>query len=109
MVEPAVNPPMDPRPAIATGPIRKTPDERKAALAGLIAQQVAQGARVESQSDYQAVLVTGHRVNHVLHLILTLITISLWAIVWIALVVVGGEKRQLAQVDEWGNVTLTRL
>lgn len=87
----------------------KTADERKAALARLIAQQVAQGARVESQSDYQAVLISGRRVNHLLHLVLTVLTAGLWLLVWIYLAVTGGEKRSMAQVDEWGNATLTRL
>jgi hypothetical protein len=88
---------------------RKTPDERKEALARLISSQVAQGFRVESQSDFQAVLVKGKNTNHVLHLILTLITFGLWAIVWIAVAVFGGEKREILSVDEWGNPTIQRM
>jgi hypothetical protein len=64
---------------------------------------VANNARVESQSDYQAVLVTGHPVNHILHLLLTLFcTCGLWVFVWLFLVLTGGVKRQLIFVDEWG-------
>ena len=87
---------------------RKNSDERKALLARQIANMVPRGWRVESQGDYQAVLVTGKSVNHVLHLILTLITCFIWGIVWAALVIFGGEKREIAEVDEWGNVNLTR-
>ena len=87
---------------------RKSADERKALLARQIANMVPRGWRVESQSDYQAVLVSGKSVNHVLHLILTLITCFTWGIVWAALVIFGGEKREIAEVDEWGNVNLTR-
>jgi hypothetical protein len=84
-------------------PARKSADERKESLARLVTAQVAGGARVESGSDYQAVLVRGHRTNNTLHLILTLCTAGLWGIVWIAVAAIGGEKRSVASVDEWGN------
>ena len=58
-------------PIIETQPTRKSADERKEALARIITAQVANGARLESQSDYQAVLVQGHRLNNTLHRILT--------------------------------------
>ena len=50
------------------------------------------GQRLESRSDFQAVLVEGHRVNHVLHLLLSLVTFGLWFIVWVSLAVVGGGE-----------------
>jgi hypothetical protein len=81
----------------------------KALLAQTIHAQVVQGARVESQSDFQAVLVTGAKVNHTLHLILTLVTCGLWGIVWIVLFATGGEKRSIASVDEFGNTSVQRL
>ena len=87
----------------------KSVDERKQILSRQIGSLLTQGRRVESQSDFQAVLLWGHAVNHVLHLIITLVTVGLWVIVWIALVVLGGEKRELVQVDEWGNPTIARL
>ena len=43
---------------------RMSSEQRKELLAQHISFQVAQGARVESQSDFQAVLIYGHRVNH---------------------------------------------
>ncbi len=88
---------------------KKTPDERKELLARLITSRVSLGRRVESQSDFQAVLVVGKPVNHILHLILTLCTIGFWAIVWLALVIFGGEKREVARVDEWGSTSVSRL
>lgn len=87
---------------------RKTSDERKEALGKLIASRLSQGRRIETQSDYQAVLVQGHRVNHILHLILSLLTLF-WVIVWVILVLTGGEKRELVAVDEWGMPTVSRL
>ena len=95
-----------------TASTHKTSDERKEALARSIAGQIAGGGRVESQSDFQAVVVKGKPVNHVLHLILTLISFPVlfaWAIVWLILVITGGEKRQMINVDEWGNVNVAKL
>jgi len=79
-------------------------EDRKAALERAVAQWVRGGWRVESRSDYQAIMVKGHRTNHVLHLILTLVTLGVWAIVWILVAVLGGEKRQTINVDELGEV-----
>ena len=88
---------------------RKSVDERREILSRQIGSLLSQGRRVESQSDFQAVLLRGHAANHVLHLIITLITLGTWGIVWISLVALGGEKREVVQVDEWGNPTIARL
>lgn len=87
----------------------RSPEERKAALAQHVAQAIARGARVESQSDYQAVVVYGKRVNHVLHAILSVLMVGLWLIVWALLVLTGGEKRNLIQVDDYGRVTTQKV
>ncbi len=78
-------------------------------LARAVQGQIAQGARVESQSDYQAVLVKGKPVNNTLHLILTLVTLLLWGIVWIAVSIFGGEKRIVVAVDEFGNTSVQQM
>ena len=84
---------------------RRTADQRKEALSLRVSSMVSRdGMRVESQSDYQAVLVKGKRVNHILHLILTLITLGMWGFVWILLVIIGGERRSVVRVDEFGNI-----
>ena len=49
-------------------------------------------------------MVDGKPVNHVLHLILTLVTCLVWGIVWIILVGMGGEKRYSMSVDPYGNI-----
>lgn len=91
------------------GPSRKSTDERKETLARLVASQITQGRRIETQSDFQAVMLQGKPVNHVLHLLLTALTLGVWAVVWIAMVLLGGEKRELIQVDEWGNSSISKL
>ena len=88
---------------------RKMPDERKELLSRQVAYMLAQGRRIESQSDYQAVLVQGHRPNHVLHLLITFFTLGVWAIFWIAITTLGGEKREVLSIDEWGNPAISRL
>lgn len=79
--------------------------ERKRILATYIATEVAtNGARVESQTDENAVLVYGKRVNHLLHLLLCVPTAGLWAIPWIIMAAMGGEKRKVVRVDDYGNI-----
>jgi hypothetical protein len=88
---------------------RRSLDERKAILAQQLQSGVARGFRIESQSDYQAVLVEGKPVNHVLHAIITIFSCGLWGIVWIIMAITGGEKREMIVVDEFGNVQLQKL
>lgn len=85
------------------------PEVRARALAAAVQAEVSKGARVDSQSPYQAVLVHGRPVNHVLHLILTLVTCLAWGLVWLALVVFGGEKRISVTVDDYGVARRAKL
>jgi hypothetical protein len=73
-------------------------------LAQAVAREVAGGYRIESQSDDQAVLVKGKGVNHTLHLILSLITCGVWALVWLIMYFVAKPKRVILTLDEFGNV-----
>jgi len=71
---------------------RMTPERRKVRLARVVAIHTAQGARVESHGDYDAVLARGLRLynNHGLKLS-------------------GDESRSIVTVDESGNVTVRKL
>ena len=60
-----------------------------------IPKLIRQGWRVESETDYHVVMVRGHRVNHILHLMLSLVTVGIWIPVWILLMIFGGEKRRV--------------
>lgn len=84
-------------------------DERQETLARVVQAEIAQGARVESQTGQSAVLARGRRVNHVLHLLLSIVTVGLWFIVWIIVSLSGGEKRKMVSVDEYGNVSTQQL
>ena len=61
------------------------------------------GGRIETQDDRMAVILQGRPVNHILHLILTIVTLGIWGLVWLALVIFRGQKRQMITVDEYGQ------
>jgi hypothetical protein len=107
-------PPPPPPPPVSSGveglaQTEKSGAERKALLANTLQGQVAGGARIESQGDFQAVVVKGHRVNHLLHFLIGFITFFLWWIVWLVLAITGGEKRQMINVDQFGNVFVQKV
>jgi hypothetical protein len=74
-------PPVSPPPVSA----RKTTDKRRETSFRAVASQLSLGnRRVETQSDYKAVIVFGQPVNHVLHAIITIFSCGLWGVVWCA-------------------------
>jgi hypothetical protein len=104
-------PPPPPMPTAVDGlsQTAKVPEERKALLANTLQGQVASGARIESQGDFQAVVVKGHRPNHLLHFFIGLFTLGVWWIVWFFIAIFGGEKRQMISVDQFGNVFVQKV
>ncbi|MBO9532491.1 MAG: hypothetical protein J7513_05915, partial [Solirubrobacteraceae bacterium] len=96
-----------PVPLPPPGPL--DPSIRKEKLAAQLRTEIATGARVESQNDFDAVVVRGKEVNHVLHAILTIFTCLVWGIAWAIIAATGGLKRKLVGVDEFGHVTVQTL
>jgi hypothetical protein len=97
--------PAAPQPTASQPTTPRTLEERQAILARVIQTELAAGGRIESQTPTSVVIVRGNRVNHILHLLITIFTIGLWVIVWILLAASGGEKRRLMTVDDYGNVS----
>jgi Na+-transporting NADH:ubiquinone oxidoreductase subunit NqrC len=62
-------------------------------LDAAVANGVRKGYAVESRSETQVVMVKGHPTNHILHLILSIVTAGLWLPVWALVSLTGGEKR----------------
>ncbi len=62
------------------------------------------GGRIESVAPYSAVIVTGQKVNHILHLLISVLLCGLWLPVWLLITVSGGERRRVLAVDQCGNV-----
>lgn len=89
-----------PEPLEGTMPAKK----RDELLEQTVARKVAEGMRVEYKGDQRAVLVYGKRPNHILHLLLSVVTLGLWIPVWIIIAIAGGEQRQAVSVDEHGEV-----
>ena len=89
---------------------RDLPDltsSRKEALAREVGRWAVHGWRIESHSDFSAVLVSGSNPNHLLHGLLTLFTVF-WGLVWIAVALAGGERRVLLEVDELGTIRVEK-
>lgn len=84
----------------------KSERERSELLDAAVANHVRNGKRVESRSGAQAIMVKGRRVNHILHLLIAVITLGLWLPIWVLLVLIGGEKREVIEVDAYGRVTV---
>jgi len=93
-----------PRVALSMTPV---PDQvRQQNLQQYLSTDVAQTrGRIESVTPYSAVVVTGQRVNHVLHLLVSVLLCGLWLPVWALVAASGGEKRHVIAVDVCGNVT----
>lgn len=77
-------------------------------LAASVAWHVAAGWRVESQTTFQAVLVSGAKVNHLLHFVVGLFTCGFWWLFWILIAALGGESRMVLTVDDSGTVHQTK-
>ena len=78
--------------------------ERREILNREVTAALQAGGRIESQSDFNAVILTGGRVNHVLHLILSVLTVGFWLIVWAILVLTNRPQRTVISVDADGAV-----
>ena len=78
-------------------------EERKAILAKGIVMQVANGWRLDVQTDFEAVLSSGKKVNHILHLLLSIVTVGMWILPWILMAMGNRIRRQTISVDEFGN------
>lgn len=67
------------------------------------------GWRVENRSDGQATIAKGKPVNHLLHLILSVLTVGVWLLVWGGTMIFGGVSRRLVTVNPDGTVVVTKV
>jgi len=74
-------------------------------LRGSVEEWVAAGYRVESTPvPGTVVMVKGKNPNHVLHLLLSVITAGLWLAVWFVVAVTVKPNRVVIHVDETGHL-----
>jgi hypothetical protein len=63
------------------------------------------GWAVESRSESMAVLVSSKKTNHLLHLVLTLLTCGLWGVAWLAIALTAKTQRVSLAVDQNGAIS----
>lgn len=85
-----------------------TDTEKAERLETAISMMVRDGWRVEYRAPAMATMLRGQRPNHILHLILSLITCGLWLPVWGFLGIFKGQKRRLIELDEFGLACVTK-
>lgn len=73
-------------------------------LGMVINAETQQGGRLMSMEQTSAVIVRINPVNHLLHLILTLVTCGFWAFIWILEAMKPRYTRVQIWVDEFGRV-----
>ncbi|MCX8495948.1 MAG: hypothetical protein ORN51_07175 [Akkermansiaceae bacterium] len=79
---------------------------RQSQLEAYLSQYLAKTrGRIESVTPFSAVVIHGEKVNHVLHLLISVLLCGLWLPVWFLIAQSGGERRTVISVDECGNVT----
>jgi hypothetical protein len=95
--------------ADALSQVERSDADRRRLLLSAVESQLADGARVESQDDFHAVLIRGRPTRHLMHLVISILTIGTWCSVWILITLVGGEKRTAIDVDRFGNAFVRRV
>lgn len=78
------------------------------ALAEAVGNWTRIGWRVEAYGPGQVAMVTGRRPNHVLHLLLSIVTMGLWLVVWALVAMTAKEQRQVLTVQPDGTVLSSR-
>jgi hypothetical protein len=68
---------------------------------------VSQGWRLHAITPTEAELVKGAPISHGIHIFFSIATVGLWLIVYIPLLIFGGEKHKHMSIDELGRITMT--
>ena len=74
--------------------------ERRDALDGAVQRALEKGAKLESRAEFSAVLILPNKPNHMLHLVLSIVTLGIWLLTWLLVVLRGKEARIQVSVDE---------
>jgi hypothetical protein len=73
----------------------------------LIAAYGLRGYQLMFRDENNAFMVKPHRINHVLHLLLTLVTFGLWAPIWLLLAIQAKDERVVLTRDMPAELYLT--
>ena len=102
MREQAALPPAPPAPLVL-----KSPETRVAILNAKVVDMSRAGWRVVTMHGEQAVMACGHRPNHILHLLLSIVTVGLWLPIWIIIGCTTKERQRLMVVDPYGRILIS--
>jgi hypothetical protein len=81
--------------------------DRTHTLEGEAGYFVAKGWRVRTITPTEATLVKGEPISHGVHIFFSIATVGLWLLVYVPLLIFGGEKHKHISVDEQGRVTVS--
>ncbi|MFE3544445.1 hypothetical protein ACFXK0_15900 [Nocardia sp. NPDC059177] len=80
-------------------------DDYRNKLDTAIANEVGAGARLEYRGEVNAVVILGNKPNHILHLILSIVSCGLWLPMWALVAWLNYEERVMLAVDESGQLS----
>ena len=83
----------------------KSHEERREIFKKFVDEQVVRGGKIEREDEYSAVIQFGGKPNHILHLLLSLVTFGLWLIVWFFIAISSKNYRILYSIDSKGVVS----
>ena len=69
--------------------------ERGLPLEAILNHRIMDGWKVESQTTTTARVTKGRPVNHLLHVVLSFLTLGFWIPVWILIAAFGGERMEI--------------
>ncbi|TLF57017.1 DUF4234 domain-containing protein [Nocardia cyriacigeorgica] len=79
-------------------------EHRQQLLMMAVSAQAGQGAKVMSMTQTSAVLLQVDQTNHILHILLSVVTCGLWLIVYVIQMNTAKIRRYQIYVDEYGMV-----
>jgi hypothetical protein len=93
----------------ASAPETKTLEERRAILNQQVSAIGGKGTVVTYENPTTALIVKPSNVNHMLHFVMSVFTLGVWAIIWLTLVILKREQKWRVSVNERGEVKTDRL
>lgn len=81
--------------------------ERIKILDKVVLDHVSRGSTLVLRTDFEAVLSQGGGANHVLHFIISLLTLGLWLIVWLFIAMGNKMPRTTLKVDKYGSIIIS--
>jgi hypothetical protein len=84
----------------------RSDSERKSILEKQIIFYASAGWSLETQTEFAAVMSSGKRLNHILHLLLSVVTLGFWLIIWFFLLMVNRITKKTISIDRFGNISI---